>query len=123
MQEQGYEIAIVVSNTHDTNFLFVLEPWGFVYEMPPHASYTVVFRSLVQPVPPNTVEVEYGANNITVYGWDGCLFAVYQNGEVLPPGAFQGPRLPSGVNIIKNLGFLKETLNTTRPIKGEQEES
>jgi hypothetical protein len=122
MQEQEYEVAILVSNTHDTNFTLALEPWGFVYEMSPQASYTVVFRSLVQPVPPNIVEVEYGANNIIIYGWDGCLFAVYHNGEVLSPGAFQGPRLPDGVNIIKNLGFLKETLNTSRPIREENKE-
>jgi len=114
---------MVVTNSHDANFLFVLEPWGFVYEMPPQASYTVVFRSPVQPVPPNVVEVEYGADNITLYGWDGCLFAVYQDGEVLPPGAFQGPRLPGSVSIIKNLGVLKATLNTTHPIRGKQEES
>lgn len=121
MQKQEYEIAIIVSNTHDTNVAFVLEPWGFVYEMPPQASYAVVFRSLVQPAPPNTVEVEYGVDTITVYAWDGCLFAVYYNGEVLPPGAFQGPRLPEGVGTLKNLGFLKATLNTTRPIKVEKE--
>jgi hypothetical protein len=123
MQEQEYEIAIIVSNTHDTNLTFVIEPWGFVYDMSPQASYTVVFRSLVQPVPPNTVEVEYGVDSIIVYAWDGCLFAVFENGEVLPPGAFAGPRLPAGVGMLKNLGFLKATLNTQRPLNREQEDS
>jgi hypothetical protein len=88
MQEHEYEMAIIVSNAHATDFTLVLEPWGRIYAMPPQASYTVVFRSLVQPTPPNTVEVVYGTDHIAVYGWVGCLLAVYHNGEVLPPGAF-----------------------------------
>lgn len=83
MQEQGYEVPIIVSNTHDTNVTFVLEPWGRIYEMPPQASYTVVFRSLVQPDPPNTAAVEYGSDSIVVYGWSGCLANVYHNGKLI----------------------------------------
>ena len=46
MQEQEYEIPIIISNIHDTNFTLVLEPWGQAYEMPSQANYTIVFRSL-----------------------------------------------------------------------------
>ena len=88
MQEQEYEIAIIVSNAYATDFTLVLEPWGRSYDMPPQASYTIVFRSLIPPKPPNTVEIIYGTDQIAVYGWVGCLLALYQNGEVLPPGAF-----------------------------------
>lgn len=87
MQEHEYEMTIIVSNAHATDFTLVLEPWGRSYAMPPQASYTIVFRSLVPPQPPNTVEVVYGTDQIAVYGWVGCLLAVYHHGEVLPPGA------------------------------------
>jgi hypothetical protein len=75
--------------------------------MEPHTSYTICFRSTVEPAPTNIVEVEYAEDRVTVYAWDGCLVAVYQDGDVLPPGAFFGPRLPSGVAILKNIGFFK----------------
>lgn len=122
MQEQEYEISIIISNIHDTSLNFAVEPWEMVYEMPPHASYTVVFRSFVQPVPPKTVEVEYGGDRIVVYAWDGCLYAIYHNGEALLPGAFVGPQTPAGIEILKNSGFLKATLNTSRTLKTELEE-
>lgn len=114
MQEQEYEISIMLTNSRDSTLTFILEPWGFIYEMQPQAKYTVCFRSPIQPSPPNIVEVEYAADSITVYAWDGCLFAVFQNDTVLPPGAFVGPRLPGGVNILKNIGFLKATMDETR---------
>jgi hypothetical protein len=72
------------------------------YEMPPQARYTIVFRSLVPPALPNTVEVEHAADSITVWAWDGCLYAIYSNGEALPPGAFEGPPVPGGAAIIKD---------------------
>lgn len=96
MQEHEYEIAIVVSNTRKSSFPLVLEPWGA------QANCTVVFRSSVPPTPPNTVEVEYAADSITVWAWDGCRYAVYHDGEVLPPGPFVGPPFPPGVTIMKN---------------------
>ena len=121
MQEQEYEMAIIVSNAHATDFTLVLEPWGRSYDMPPQVSYTVVFRSLVPPKPPDTVEVVYGTDQIAVYGWVGCLLAVYQNDEVLPPGAFVGPHIPAGISILKNLGVFKATLDAA-PAKDTQEE-
>jgi hypothetical protein len=54
-QTEDHEIAIIVSNTHDASCGLVVEPWGFPYDMPPGASFAIVFRSLVDPVPPNTI--------------------------------------------------------------------
>lgn len=113
MQEQEFEVSIIVSNSRETPLTFILEPWGRAYEMEPHTSYTICFRSTVEPSPPNIAEVEYAEDRVTVYAWDGCLCAVYQNGNVLPPGAFVGPPLPSGVAILKNIGFLKATMDET----------
>ena len=127
MQEHESEIAIVISNARNRSFPMILEPWGIPYEMPAHASYTVVFRSRVSPAPPNTVEVEYAADSITVWAWDGCLFAVYYNGEALPPGAFDGPPLPASVAINKNailkpLGASSANPDAN-PARGSQDEN
>ncbi len=121
-QEQEYEVSMMLTNSRETKFTFALEPWGFVYEMEPQAQYLLVFRSNIQPSPPNTVEVEYAADHIIVYAWDGCRFAVFKNGEVLPPGAFEGPRLPEGVQVLKNMGFLKMTMNETLARKKKQDD-
>ena len=75
MQVQEYEVSIILSNSRETQFTFVLEPWGRVNEMEPRASYTVCFRSTVEPSPPNSVEVEYAEDRVTVFAWDGCLVA------------------------------------------------
>ena len=80
-----------------------------------------MFRSLVPPKPPNTVEVVYGTDQIAVFGWVGCLLAVYHNGEVLPPGSFLGPTVPEGMEILKSLGVFKTPLDAT-PVKDTQEE-
>ena len=64
MEEQEYEIPIIICNIHKTNCTLILEPWGQTYEMPPQAKCTIVFRSAVKPNPPNTVEIEYGSDRI-----------------------------------------------------------
>jgi hypothetical protein len=115
MQEHEFEIAIVISNARNSSFPLVLEPWGMPYDMPAQARYTVVFRSLVSPAPPNTVEVEYAADSITVWARDGCLYAIYSNGEALPPGAFEGPPVPGGAAIIKDAILKPLRTSSTAP--------
>lgn len=122
MQEQECSVSIVLSNSRETRFTLVLEPWGRVYEMEPHTSYTICFRSTVEPFSPNMAEVEYAEDRVTVYGWDGCQVAVYQDGNVLPPGVFVGPRVPSGVAILKNIGFLKVTMDETLSRKKQKDD-
>jgi hypothetical protein len=115
MQEQEYEFSMILVNTRAVPLTLNIEPWGWAYEMEPKTKYTICFRSNIQPIPPNIVETEYAENYITVCAWDGCRFAIYQNGEVLHPGAFAGPRLPGGVQAIKSIGFL----NLTRDMSGK----
>jgi hypothetical protein len=47
-----------------------------------------------------------------VYAWDGCLFALYHQGEALSPGgAFAGPLVTGGIKILKKTGFFKRTID------------
>ncbi len=111
MQEQEYEVSMVLSNIQDTSVTLIVEPWGEMYEMVPHEKYILCFRSFLPPCSPQAVEIEYALDSFTVYAWDGCLFALYLNGEVVSPGgAFAGPRVPGGIDILKKIGFFKQTL-------------
>jgi|GraSoi_2013_60cm_1033757.scaffolds.fasta_scaffold54329_2 hypothetical protein len=112
MQEHEYEVSMVLSNTRDTPITLIVEPWGALYEMVPQEKYLLCFRSPFPPSSPQAVEIEYALDGFTVYAWDGCLFALYHHGEVLSPGgAFAGPRVPGGIEILKKIGFLKQTMH------------
>jgi hypothetical protein len=114
MQEQKYEVSMVLSNTRDTPITLVVEPWGELYEMVPQAKYTLRFRSPFPPSSPHEIEITYALDSFTVYAWDGCLFALYHNGEVLSPGgAFAGPPVPGGIEVLKKTGFFEQTINET----------
>lgn len=91
---QEHEISLMISNSRDKEITFILEPWGEIYPMEPHACFTVVFRSPVQPHDLNTIEVEYGADSITVYGWEGCTAFLFHNGEELGGMGITRPRVP-----------------------------
>lgn len=86
---------MVFSNARDTAIIFVVEPWGETYMMAPQTKFTLLLRSVVQPCPAQTVEVEYAVDRITVYGWQGSPFTLLQGGEkVSPPGSLEWPRVP-----------------------------
>ena len=92
MQEHEYEVSLVLSNTRETPITLIVEPWGAMYEMVPQEKYLLCFRSFFPPSSPQAVEIEYALDGLTVYAWDGCLFALYYQGEVLSPGGtFAGP--------------------------------
>jgi hypothetical protein len=111
MQEHEYEVTLGLSNTRETPITLVVEPWGELYTMPPNTKYTLCFRSLLPPSPPQEIEVVYALDSITIYAWDGCLFALFAQGEVLSPGgAFAGPRVPGGMEILKQTGFFTQTM-------------
>jgi len=112
MQEHEYEVSMVLSNTRDTPITLIVEPWGALYEMGPQEKYLLCFRSPFPPSSPQAVEIEFALDGFTVYAWDGCLFALYHHGEVLSPGgAFAGPRVPGGIEILKKTGFFKQTMD------------
>jgi hypothetical protein len=124
MQEQEYEVSMVLSNTRDTSITLIVEPWGEIYEMVPHEKYILCFRSPLPPSSPQAVEIEYALDSFTVYAWDGCLFAFSHNGQIVSPGsAFVGPRVPAGVDILKKTGFFKQTMDAALAREKQKEDA
>ncbi|GCE20904.1 hypothetical protein [Dictyobacter kobayashii] len=106
-----YEVSLTFSNEREAATSFILEPWGEIYRMEPHTKLTVCFCSLIPPSSPHTVEVEYGVNQITVYAWEGCTAALFQNGEELGTDIESRPRVPQGLETLKSMGFFHATMN------------
>lgn len=106
MQDNEYEVSLGLSNTHGVPITLIIEPWGEVYEMVPNKKYTICFRSPFPPSSPHEIEVVYAPDSITVYAWDGCLFTLFSQGEIISPGgAFDAPRVPEGIEVLKSIGF------------------
>jgi hypothetical protein len=81
-------------------------------EMVPQEKYLLCFRSPFPPSSPQAVEIEYALDGFTVYAWNGCRFVLYHQGEVVSPGgAFAGPCVPGGIEILKETGFFKHTMD------------
>lgn len=85
-----YEVSMMISNSRDTTITFILEPWGTFYAMEPHATLTLVLRGSMQ----GAIEVEDGLDSMTVYAWEGCTAALFQDGEELGAGTSLRPRVP-----------------------------
>src|SRR5579859_4454600 len=91
-----YEVSMIISNSRDTTITFVLEPWGEIYEMEPLAKFSLILRSpmAASPASLKTAEVEYGADRITVWAWEGCTATLFHDEEELGAGASPRPRVP-----------------------------
>ena len=124
MQEHEYEVTLGLSNTRETPIMLIVEPWGELYTMLPQTKYTLCFRSSLPPTSPHEIEMVYALDSVTVYAWDGCLFALFTQGEVLSPGgAFAGPRVPGGMEILKQTGFFTQTMPDTSAKEPSQDAS
>ncbi len=106
-----YEVAMTFSNERETVISLVIEPWGESFPLEAHAQVAVRFRSFVAPLAAQAIEVQYGQDRMVVYAWEGCTFALFQNGEELGAGAFSRPCVPQGLEILKRLGFFQEAMH------------
>lgn len=75
--EETSEITILlrVKNTRKAEVILYLEPWGEHYAMPPGATFQVMAKGPKG----DSLEVEYGEDHITLYGWTGSIVSVSQN--------------------------------------------
>jgi len=85
-----YEVSMMMSNSREITITFVLEPWGEIYTMEPRARFTLLLRSPIQ----GAVEIDDGVDSMTVYAWEGCTAALFQDGEELGAGTSPRPRVP-----------------------------
>lgn len=72
MPKKSGHVVARISNERGIPVLFVLEPWGEVYEMPPNATFEIVS----QGPPDGAAEVSVGDDRFTVHGWPGSALQV-----------------------------------------------
>ena len=117
-----YEVSIVFSNRRETTVKFVLEPWGEIYPIEPRASLTAAFRSSIPPSSLHSAEIEYGVDSITVYAWEGSTVALFQDGKAVGSGASSRLHVPEGLEILKKIGFFRETMDEAFAQERHQED-
>jgi hypothetical protein len=103
-----YEVSMTFSNGRESSISLILEPWGEIYPIEPHMKLTICFNSLISPSSPNAIEVEYGVDQMIVYGWEGCTATLFQNAEALDSGVQPRPHVPQGIEILKKMSFFEK---------------
>lgn len=84
-------VTIRLLNSRSIGIKFYLEPWGEEYEMPPDATFDVVAKGPQG----GSLEVEFGDDHITVYGWAGSVVSLFHNGTELGKGLWERSPVPS----------------------------
>lgn len=89
----GAEVAervesVRLRNARAVELPLYLEPWGEEYALAPNAALDIVAEGPAG----DSLEVELGADHITVYGWSGSVVTLFQEGIEI--GAGLGRRTP-----------------------------
>jgi hypothetical protein len=74
---KSHDVTIRITNTTADTLMFVLEPWGEVYDFAPGSKMVVKFSADREGEP----EIVLGERAVEVYGWTGCTAIVELNGE------------------------------------------
>lgn len=69
-------VQLRVTNAREIELTLDVEPWGEQYPMAPGATFEVVARGPAG----DCLEVEYGEDHITLYGWPGSTVSVSKAG-------------------------------------------
>lgn len=69
-------LCLRVTNRRETELTFYLEPWGEQFIMAPGATFHVVAKG----PDGDSLEVEYGDNYVSLYGWIGSVVSVFKDG-------------------------------------------
>ena len=78
-----HEVWATFTNERNIDIIFVLEPWGDTYTMPPHTTFKLFLRATIAPSPTKSLEVEYGDTSLTVYAWEGCIASLFHGDKEL----------------------------------------
>ena len=70
---------VTVSNGTVAPLLLIFEPWCWTEELAPGAERMCEAASLR----PGWLQVEYSADAVTVYAWDGCVARVFGDGRLI----------------------------------------
>lgn len=88
-----------------------LEPWGEAYSFPAGATFQVVARGPEG----DSLEIAWGPDGVTVYGWPGSIVSVLRKGVDVgaPPGQttrqrLTAPYLPEGMRVSEWLAAMSD---------------
>lgn len=79
-----------IKNSRANESMLYLEPWGEHYSMAPGT----VIQVVVKGPEGDSLEIEYGDDYITLYGWTGSIASVFQDGVELGAGSFERTAVP-----------------------------
>ena len=90
LESGEYVASLRVCNAHSVALTFCLEPWGEQYPMAPEAIFDVVARGPKG----DSLEVEFTAEQIVLYGWPGSTVTVFHEGTELGVGGAERQPVP-----------------------------
>jgi hypothetical protein len=79
-----------VRNGRTAPMTLCLEPWGEIYTVGPGAAVEVVAHGPEG----DRLEVEHGADQVTIYGWPGSTVSLFQDGVELGAGSGERGAVP-----------------------------
>jgi len=102
----NYTTSINITNSSDEIVAFFLEPWGERMEMMPGATFVVVAEADIE----GSFEIDYGVNEITVWGWPTSSVKVFLNGNEISGCAglrqLAVPAVPEGQTVSSLLKYV-----------------
>jgi hypothetical protein len=96
------KFVVAVCNARETDVTFILEPWASEFVMCPGA----VLELRVEGPEGDTLQLDYGADHITAWGWSGSVIEVWQNGAMLYGPSLPVPEVPPGMSVRGFLGMV-----------------
>lgn len=83
-------MRLTLVNTRAVEITFRLEPWGDEHAMPAGARFLIIATG------PNdgVLEIEYGEDHLTIWGWSGSIVQAFHEGRELGAGAWGRSQVP-----------------------------
>jgi hypothetical protein len=84
------KVSLRIRNSQARELTFYLEPWGEEYKMPSETTLEL----MVQGPRGDFLEVEFGDDQVKVYGWPGSTVTLFKQGTELGAGLWERTPVP-----------------------------
>jgi hypothetical protein len=96
------KFTVAVRNVRERAVRFILEPQGAEFAMPAGA----VFELRAEGPEGDQLEIDFGADQITAWGWSGSIVEVWHEGVSLSGRSMPVPPVPKGMSVRGFLGMV-----------------
>jgi hypothetical protein len=96
------KLVVALRNARDTAVTLILEPWAREFAMPPGA----VFELRAEGPEGDQLQIDFGPDQITAWGWSGSMVEVWQDGVNLSGPAIPVPPVPPAMSVRGFLGVV-----------------